>query len=39
MEEGRVIIMAFSDFTCRLCERIRFRYYLAPGDRGVSSDY
>jgi len=27
MEEGRVIIMAFSDFTCRLCERIRFRYY------------
>ncbi len=27
MEEGRVIVMAFSDFTGRLCERIRFRYY------------
>jgi hypothetical protein len=27
MEEGRVIVMAFSDFTGRLCERIRFRFY------------
>ncbi len=27
MEEGREIVMAFSDFTGRLCERIRFRYY------------
>jgi hypothetical protein len=27
MEEGRAIVMAFSDFTGRLCERIRFRYY------------
>ena len=26
MKEGRVIVMAFSDFTGRLCERIRFRY-------------
>ena len=27
MEEGREIVMAFSDFTGRLCERICFRYY------------
>ena len=27
MEEGREIVMAFSDFTGRLCEQIRFRYY------------
>jgi hypothetical protein len=27
MEEGREIVMAFSDFTDRLCGRIRFRYY------------
>jgi hypothetical protein len=27
MEEGREIVMAFSDFTGRLCERIRFRFY------------
>ncbi len=27
MEEGRENVMAFSDFTGRLCERIRFRYY------------
>jgi hypothetical protein len=27
MEEGKEIVMAFSDFTGRLCERIRFRSY------------
>lgn len=27
MEEGREIVMAFSDYTARLSKRIRFRYY------------
>ena len=27
MEEGRVVVMEFSDFTARLCKRINFRYY------------
>lgn len=27
MEEGREIVMAFSEFTGKLCERVRFRYY------------
>ncbi len=27
MEEAREMVMAFSDFTGRLCGRIRFRYY------------
>jgi hypothetical protein len=27
MEEGREIVMAFSDYTDRLSKRIRFRYY------------
>jgi hypothetical protein len=27
MEEGREIVMAFSDFTGKLCKKIRFRYY------------
>jgi len=27
MEEGKEIVMAFSDFTGKLCERVRFRYY------------
>ena len=27
MEEGREIVMAFSDYTERLSKRIRFRYY------------
>jgi hypothetical protein len=35
MEEGREIVMAFSDFTGRLCERI----LPSPGDRGVSPGY
>ncbi|RPJ10625.1 MAG: recombinase, partial [Deltaproteobacteria bacterium] len=26
MEEAREMVMALSDFTGRLCERIRFRY-------------
>ena len=28
MEEGREIVMAFSDYTARLSKRIRFRYYV-----------
>ena len=27
MAEGREIVMAFSDFTDKLCRRIHFRYY------------
>jgi len=27
MEEGREIVMAFSDFTARLSRRVNFRYY------------
>jgi hypothetical protein len=27
MEEGREIVMAFSDFTARLSRRVKFRYY------------
>lgn len=27
MKEGREMVIAFSDFTGRLCERICFRYY------------
>ena len=27
MAEGRTIVMAFSDFTNKLCRRIHFRYY------------
>ena len=27
MAEGREIVMAFSDFTDKLCHRIHFRYY------------
>ncbi len=27
MEETREMVMAFSDFTGRLCGQIRFRYY------------
>ena len=31
MEEGREIVMAFSDFTARLSRRVNFRYY-APNE-------
>ena len=27
MEEGKQIVMEFSDFTAKLCKRIQFRYY------------
>jgi len=27
MEEGRQIVMTFSDFTDKLCKRVRFRYF------------
>ena len=27
VDEGREIVMAFSDFTGKLCQRVRFRYY------------
>jgi len=27
MDEGRELVMAFSDYTARLSKKVRFRYY------------